>query len=144
MGRQHIRHNRDRIRNRSMIHSRRSKEPRVLRPAATRFLYLAQRHPNPSRRHPNRLRASHRHASRHPIELGLRQGGRLLFPRLRLSSQPQILIFVRISDDGHVSRSAPLSRDAIVRHDGSGDTADYDPAQLFEMAYQVASKAAEP
>ena len=51
-------------------------------------------------------------------------------------------IFVRISDDGHVSRSAPLSRDAIVRHDGSGDTANYDPAQLFEMAYQVASKAA--
>ena len=49
-------------------------------------------------------------------------------------------VFVRISDDGHVSRSAPLSRDAIVRHDG--DTADYDPAQLFEMAYQVASKAA--
>ena len=51
-------------------------------------------------------------------------------------------IFVRISDDGHVSRSAPLSRDAIVRHDGSGDTADYEPTQLFEMAYRVASKAA--
>jgi hypothetical protein len=51
-------------------------------------------------------------------------------------------IFVRISDVGHVSRSAPLSRDAIVRHDGSGDTADYEPTQLFEMAYRVASKAA--
>ena len=51
-------------------------------------------------------------------------------------------IFVRISDGGHVSRSAPLSRDAIVRHAGLGDTADYDPAQLFEMAFQVASKAA--
>jgi len=31
-------------------------------------------------------------------------------------------------------RSRHLSRDAIVRHDGSGDTADYDPTQLFEMA----------
>jgi hypothetical protein len=51
-------------------------------------------------------------------------------------------IFVRISDVGHVLRSAPLSRDAIVRYAGSGDTADYDPAQLFEMAFQVASKAA--
>ena len=50
--------------------------------------------------------------------------------------------FIRLSDDGHVSQSAPLSRDAIVRHDGSGDTADYDPSQLFEMAYRVASKAA--
>jgi hypothetical protein len=51
-------------------------------------------------------------------------------------------IFVRVSDDGHVSQSAPLSRDAIVRHSGSGDTADYDATQLLEMAYQVASKAA--
>jgi len=51
-------------------------------------------------------------------------------------------IFVRISENGYVSRSAPLSRDAIIRHAGSGDTADYDPTQLFEMAYQVASKAA--
>ena len=51
-------------------------------------------------------------------------------------------IFVRISDVGHVSRSAPLSRDPIVRHAGSGDTANYDPIQLFEMAYEVASKAA--
>jgi hypothetical protein len=50
--------------------------------------------------------------------------------------------FIRLSDDGHVSRSAPLSRDAIVRHNGSGDTADYEPTQLFEMAYRVALKAA--
>ena len=52
-------------------------------------------------------------------------------------------IFVHISDDRHVSRSAPLSRDAIVRHDGSGDTADYDPVQLFEMAYRVATAASD-
>jgi hypothetical protein len=49
--------------------------------------------------------------------------------------------FVRLSDDKYVSRSAPLSRDARVRHAGpSGDTGEYDPAQVLELAYQLASK----
>ena len=47
--------------------------------------------------------------------------------------------FLRLSNDKHVARSAPLSRDATVRHAGpSGDTGEYDAAQVFEMAYQLA------
>ena len=35
-------------------------------------------------------------------------------------------------------------RDATVRHAGpSGDTGEYDPAQVFEMAYQLASMVAK-
>jgi len=53
--------------------------------------------------------------------------------------------FVRLSDDKYISPSAPLSRDAHVRHAGpSGDTGEYDPAQVLELAYQLASKAAKP
>ena len=52
--------------------------------------------------------------------------------------------FLRLSNDKHVARSAPLSRDATVRHAGpSGDTGEYDPAQVFEMAYQLASMVAK-
>ena len=52
--------------------------------------------------------------------------------------------FVRLSDDKRVARSAPLSRDTTVRHAGpSGDTGEYDPAQVFEMAYQLASMVAK-
>ena len=52
--------------------------------------------------------------------------------------------FVRLSDDKRVARSAPLSRDATVRHAGPrGDTGEYDPAQVFEMAYQLASMLAK-
>ena len=52
--------------------------------------------------------------------------------------------FVRLSDDKYVSPSAPLSRDATVRHAGpSGDAGEYDPAQILEFAYQLASKAAK-
>jgi hypothetical protein len=52
--------------------------------------------------------------------------------------------FVRLSTDKRVARSAPLSRDASVRHAGpSRDTGDYDPAQVFEIAYQLASMVAE-
>lgn len=43
--------------------------------------------------------------------------------------------FLRLSKDKHVARSAPLSRDATVRH--AGATGEYDPAQVFEMAYQM-------
>ena len=44
--------------------------------------------------------------------------------------------FLRLSNDKHVARSAPLSRDATVRHAGaSGDTGEYNPAQVFEMAF---------
>jgi hypothetical protein len=52
--------------------------------------------------------------------------------------------FLRLSNDKHLARSAPLSRDATVRHAGlSGDTGEYDPAQVFEMAYQLASMVAK-
>jgi len=52
--------------------------------------------------------------------------------------------FIRLSDEGHVSRSAPLSHDASVRRPGpSGDTGECDPAEVLEIAYQVASKAAK-
>ena len=52
--------------------------------------------------------------------------------------------FIRLSSDKRIARSAPLSRDGSVRHDGpSGDTGDYDPAQVFEMAYELASMAAK-
>ena len=52
--------------------------------------------------------------------------------------------FLRLSNDKRVTRSAPLARDATVRHAGpSGDTGEYDPAQVFEMAYQLASMAAK-
>ena len=52
--------------------------------------------------------------------------------------------FVRLSDDKYISPSAPLSRDASLRHAGpSGDTGEYDPEEVFEMAYQIASKAAK-
>ena len=52
--------------------------------------------------------------------------------------------FIRLSENKHVARSAPLSRDASIRHAGpSGDTGEYDPAQVLEMAYQVAAKAAD-
>ena len=47
--------------------------------------------------------------------------------------------FLRLSNDKYVARSAPLSRDATVRHAGpSGDTGEYDSTQVFEMAYQLA------
>ena len=47
--------------------------------------------------------------------------------------------FLRLSNDKYVARSAPLSRDATVRHTGpSGDTGEYDATQVFEMAYQLA------
>ena len=49
--------------------------------------------------------------------------------------------FLRLSKDKHVARSAPLSRDATVRH--AGATGEYDPAQVFEMAYQLASMVAK-
>ena len=52
--------------------------------------------------------------------------------------------FLRLSNDKHVARSAPLSRDATVRHGGpSGDTGEYDAAQVFEMPYQLASMVAK-
>jgi hypothetical protein len=55
------------------------------------------------------------------------------------------------NDDSHqnqdiarLARSAPLSRDATVRHAGpSGDTGEYDAAQVFEIAYQLASMVAK-
>jgi len=47
--------------------------------------------------------------------------------------------FLRLSNDKYVARSAPLSRDATVRHAGpGGDTGEYDATQVFEMAYQLA------
>ena len=47
--------------------------------------------------------------------------------------------FLRLSDNKYVARSAPLSRDATVRHAGpGGDTGEYDATQVFEMAYQLA------
>jgi hypothetical protein len=50
--------------------------------------------------------------------------------------------FFRLGLDNHVARFAPVSRNATVRHTGpTGDTAGYDPDQVFEMAYQVALKA---
>jgi len=48
--------------------------------------------------------------------------------------------FIRLSENKHVARFAPLSRDASVRH-AEGDTGDYDPVQVLEIAYQVALKA---
>jgi len=52
--------------------------------------------------------------------------------------------FIRLSENKHAARSAPLSRDASVRHVGpSGDTGEYDPAQVLEMAYQVAARTAD-
>jgi hypothetical protein len=52
--------------------------------------------------------------------------------------------FIRLSENKHVARFAPLSRDASVRHAGpSGDTGEYDPVQVLEFAYQVALKATE-
>ena len=52
--------------------------------------------------------------------------------------------FLRLSNDKYVARSAPLSRDATVRHAGpSGDTGEYDAAQVFEIAYQLASMVAK-
>ena len=52
--------------------------------------------------------------------------------------------FLRLSNDKHVARSAPLAHDATIRHAGpSGDTGEYDPAQVFEMAYQLASMVAK-
>ena len=52
--------------------------------------------------------------------------------------------FLRLSNDKHLARSAPLSRDATVRHAGpSGDTGEYDSAQVFEIAYQLASMVAK-
>jgi hypothetical protein len=52
--------------------------------------------------------------------------------------------FLRLSNDKYVARSAPLSRDATVRHAGpSGDTGEYDSAQVFEIAYQLASMVAK-
>lgn len=49
--------------------------------------------------------------------------------------------FLRLDGD-HVSPFAPLSRNPSVRHAGpSGDTGEYEPAQVLEMAYQAASKA---
>ena len=43
--------------------------------------------------------------------------------------------FLRLSNEKHVARSAPLSRDATVRHAGpTGDTGEYDPAQVNERA----------
>lgn len=52
--------------------------------------------------------------------------------------------FLRLSNDKHVVRSAPLSRDATVRHAGpSGDTGEYDATQVFEIAYQLASMVAK-
>jgi hypothetical protein len=50
--------------------------------------------------------------------------------------------FIRLSADKSIARSAPLSRDASVRHAPlSGDTGEYDPVEVLEMAYQVASEA---
>jgi hypothetical protein len=52
--------------------------------------------------------------------------------------------FLRLSNDKHVARSAPLSRHATVRHAGpSGDTGEYDAAQVFEIAYKLASMVAK-
>ncbi|MGB7007267.1 MAG: hypothetical protein WBE05_22995, partial [Pseudolabrys sp.] len=52
--------------------------------------------------------------------------------------------FLRLSNDKYVARLAPLSRDATVRHAGpSGDTGEYDAAQVFEIAYKLASMVAK-
>jgi hypothetical protein len=50
--------------------------------------------------------------------------------------------FLRLSGE-HVSRFGPPSRNPSIRHAGpTRDTGEYDPAQVLEMAYQVALKAA--
>ena len=52
--------------------------------------------------------------------------------------------FLRLSENKHVARFAPLSRDASVRHAGPiGDTGEYDPDQVLEIAYQVALQATD-
>jgi hypothetical protein len=44
--------------------------------------------------------------------------------------------YIRLFEDKSIARSAPLSRDASVRHAGpSGDTGEYDPVEVLEMAY---------
>jgi len=44
----------------------------------------------------------------------------------------------------NMSGSALPSRDSTVRHAGpNGDNGEYDPAQIFEMAYQLASMVAK-
>ena len=51
--------------------------------------------------------------------------------------------FLRLDGD-HVSRSGRLSAKPSIRHAGwTGDTGEYDPAQVLEMAYRVALKAAD-
>ena len=51
--------------------------------------------------------------------------------------------FFRLAENNRLARSAPLSRDARVRHAGpTGNTGEYDPTEVMEMAYQQACQAA--
>jgi hypothetical protein len=49
--------------------------------------------------------------------------------------------FGRLADPDDIARYGPLSRSSIVRHGASGDTGDYPPDEVAELALTLAVKA---
>jgi len=49
--------------------------------------------------------------------------------------------FVRLADPGDIARYGPLSQSPNVRHGNTGDTGDYPPEEVAQMAHSLAVKA---
>jgi hypothetical protein len=49
--------------------------------------------------------------------------------------------FNRLADPDDIARDGPLSRSPNVRHGATGDTGDYPPDEVAQLAYTLAVKA---